>query len=469
MTISGLSFLQPAALWALAAVSIPIIIHLFNRSRGRLVKIGHIDLIRNARKLKVTELKLADWLLLLLRVSLFILAALILAGLALPGLSSSEKDTAYVSRAWLLSATANEISNLLVDYSDNKTKRIYLLQDDFPALDSKLVEELRTGQQQDLNSLTPIRNIWPLLSERLSVEQHRGKVDVFAVDNLAQFGASRAALPQNVGWQLGHYKPTHDSLTSALDIVLAFDSSRRADADILRAAFISLKAYRLPGLSWKLLDIESLSDDHMDTDWLILLSETAVAADFAGSKQFPGTVLTDAFGDSEIKPAQQLQLPFFPFSNFVAIRAGNRGYMPPRSPQTGLDLAADVQTNSLSTSAGAMTLLSTTAGLPILQMGRQGAAKKIHFNSRFNPEWSSLVSKPEFPEILLQLMGSESLQQVSFPDARVIPSQLQQSAVLERTATPLPRRSLQSLLAAIMVLLWLAERWLSERRRDASN
>ena len=113
--LSGLSFLTPSAWWALLTLVIPLLIHLFNRSRGRLVHIGHIDLIRQARKAHVTEVKLAQWLLLLLRLSIFTLAALILLGLAKPGLSSSDTVTIYLAPAWLKTAPGTDIEKVLAD------------------------------------------------------------------------------------------------------------------------------------------------------------------------------------------------------------------------------------------------------------------------------------------------------------------------------------------------------------------
>jgi hypothetical protein len=61
-------------------------------------------------------------------------------------------------------------------------------------------------------------------------------------------------------------------------------------------------------------------------------------------------------------------------------------------------------------------------------------------------------------------MLTEPQQQQFFADARVMAEDLQ-AVQISDTATPLPRRSQQQLLAALMIFLWLLERWLSERRR----
>ena len=112
-TPSGFSLMTPMALWSLLALGIPVLIHLFNRSRGKLVRIGHIDLIRKARRLQVTEIKLEQWLLLLLRLAIFMLAALILAGLARQGLDSSDSPAIYVTPTWLRTATSAQVNDLL--------------------------------------------------------------------------------------------------------------------------------------------------------------------------------------------------------------------------------------------------------------------------------------------------------------------------------------------------------------------
>jgi|GEM_PF-1736439 len=436
LSLSALSFLQPAALWALAVLAIPVLIHLFNRSRGRLVKIGHIELVRNARKLKVTELKLADWLLLLLRVSLFALAALILAGLALPGLSSSNKATVYVSPAWLAAAPPQAVAELLQQYSDKKRSRILLLRNDFPALDEQLVGGIRKDDLQPLK----ISNIWPLLAERLSLEQHQGNVEVYALDNLAQFGPSRPALPREVSWHLSHYATSNASNPMPVTAVVAYDSQHSADAQVLGAALDSLKAHRLSGLSWNLIETQDLAADYRDVDWLILLSDSLAPAPLADATAAPKVVLTDAYGAARRIAPAQLRLPFYPFSEFRVSRTGD---------------SADDQ----------RTLLSLPDNEPLLQQTQSGATREIHFNSRFIPAWSSIAQQPEFPELLLQLLISDEQRENAFAGAGVLPSQLEIMA--NASDTPLPRRSLQSLLAALMVLLWLPERWLSERKRRA--
>lgn len=427
--LSGLSVFTPAGLWALLALAIPVLIHLFNRSRGRLVRIGHIDLIRQARRLKVSEVKLAQWLLLLLRLGIFTLAALVVAGLARPGLKSSESATAYVSPAWLRAVQPALIDDLLGRY-----ERIFLLQAEFTPLDKDLLNEIR---QTPLRSST-IQNVWPLLSDRLSLEHHGGAVDAYAVDLLMQFGSRRPALPATVNWNLAHPGSAPESLQLPGSAVVAFDMERKQDAELFRAALGSLKAHRIPDLTWEMVDTREITPQQLNPDWLIYLSANALSTEQQALINTPTTVLIDVVGAPPKRDLQYVTLPFYPFSTFRMT-----------GPGQSLDNAQD--------------MVTTADGTAVLQEQHFGNTRLLHFNSRFNPQWSSITQQAEFPELLLHLMLSEKQQDMTFDDARIGLAQLQQGNAEQIADIPLPRRSLQSLLMFLLVLLWVTERWLSER------
>jgi len=429
--LSGLSVFTPMGLWALLALAIPILIHLFNRSRGRLVRIGHIDLIRQARRLKVTEVKLAQWLLLLLRLGIFTLAALVLAGLARPGLKSSESATAYVSPAWLRTVQPALINELL-----GRHERVFVLQADFPALDKDLLNEIR---QTPLKTST-IRNVWPLLADRLSLEHHGGAVDAYVVDLLMQFGSSRSGLPTAVNWNLAHPGSAPELQQLPGSAVIAFDMERKQDTELFRAALSSLKAHRIPDLTWEMVDTREITPQQLNPDWLIYLSVNALTAEQQALINTPTTVLMDAVSEPSKGGLQYVTLPFYPFSTFRMT-----------GPGQSLDNAQNIMT--------------AADGTAVLQEQYFGNTRILHFASRFNPQWSSVTQQVEFPELLLYLMLSKKQQNLAFNNARTKLDQLQQANTEQLADIPLPRHSLQSLLMFLLVLLWVTERWLSERKQ----
>jgi len=435
---SGFSFMTPMALWALLTLGIPVLIHLFNRSRGKLVRIGHIDLIRKARRLQVTEIKLAQWILLLLRVAIFLLAALILAGLARPGLEGSKSPTAYVTPTWLKTAQASQVEDLLTSENHQPGARYMVLQPDFRELTSAVADEIR----QTPANTPDISRTWPLLAERLSLEHHDGPVDVYATDLMLEYGASRPDLPRQVSWHLLSPKTGISVGNLPASVIIGIDTEHRQDAGVIVAALNSLKAQRIPGLSWEMVAAGQLSAQQLNADWLILLSEAGLNEAQLALISTTGTILTDGSGKPQQDNSRLVRTPFYPFSSFRV---------------TGLTAAPP----------SGQTLLSTADGRPVIQVSQYGPARLLQFNSRFNPAWSSIAQQAEFPELLLQLMLGRHADQLTFIDVRVNPDRLHTNGTQTAIDVPLPRRSLQSLLATLLALLWMTERWLSERKKRA--
>ncbi len=81
-----LSFLNPAALLALAAVTIPLFLHLFNLRQPRTVEFSSLDFVKELQRSAVQRVRIKQWLLLALR--MLAIACLVLA-FAQPTLTST--------------------------------------------------------------------------------------------------------------------------------------------------------------------------------------------------------------------------------------------------------------------------------------------------------------------------------------------------------------------------------------------
>lgn len=447
--LSGLSVFTPAAWWALLTLAIPVLIHLFSRSRGRLVHIGHIDLVRRAQKLRVTEIKLTQWLLLLLRLGIFALAAMILAGLATTGMYSSKAPTLYVTPAWLYTSSKEDIDTLLGDAEQAPGSRVYLLQPGFPQANR---EQLNTGRQQNLAWTGEFADVWALLSERLSLEQHRGKVTVYATDYMLQFGTRRPELPRDIEWRVRHSQQPPPADKKAIRVLIIHDADRASDAALISGVLSILKEHRLPQLIWETMNSDQLGETTVNTDWLIHLGADRLSTAQIEKLNFPMVILADASGadasgvNSE-STSQFVSLPFYPFTTFRLDRLNRIG-----SDGTGEH-----------TTENEKVLLKSPDGNPLLQESQHGRTRLLKFNSRFNPKWSSLTQQVEFPELLLQLLTGSGQDALRFTDARINAANLPAKQELHASDIPLPRRSLQGLLAILLVILWVSERWLSER------
>ena len=434
----GLSVVNPAAWWALLALCIPLIIHLFSKSRGRLVRIGHIDLIRQARKLQVTELKLTQWLLLFLRLSIFTLAYLILAGLATAGLNSSNANTIYLTPNWLSNASTADFTELLGDADQAAESRTFLLQSGFPAIDR---DQLETDRQQLPRDTAEFNNAWALLSERLSLEHHRGKVSVYITDYMLQFGSYKPNLPRHVDWHIAHPDKAPVLDRRPVRAMIVFAPDRADDASRLDTVLSLLKEHRMPELTWESIDINRLPETPGHTNWVILLGDSVFEPEIIEKLNSPTVIFADATGGASDNASQFIDLPFYPFTRF-------------RLDQFSLPALHDNE----------KILLTTAAGSPLLQESHYGKTRLLQFNSRFDPRWNSLTQQAEFPELFLQLMSGNEAERQRYANARLSDPNLQTHSNDATADIPLPHRSLTGLLAALLTFLWIIERWLSERK-----
>ena len=152
---------SPALLLGLLCLIIPILIHLFNKSRGRLVKFGSIELLRKLKTSQVRQVKIYRWLLLILRLCIFALATLLIAELWFN--STAIKDNArqvLVSKPWLKYAQQDEIERL---FSRHKNDDIYLLGQKQLAL----TPHLANTYNADLSSEKPFA-IWPDIHQHIN-------------------------------------------------------------------------------------------------------------------------------------------------------------------------------------------------------------------------------------------------------------------------------------------------------------
>jgi len=436
--LSGLSVVNPAAWWALLALCIPLIIHLFSKSRGRLVRIGHIDLIRQARKLQVTELKLTQWLLLFLRLAIITLACLILAGLATAGLNSSNANTIYLTANWLSNANTADLTELLNDADQAAESRIFLLQHGFPTIDR---EQIETDRQRQGSDMPGLNNPWALLSERLSLEHHRGKVSVYITDYMLQFGSYKPNLPRHVDWHIAHpdKAPVLDRRPVRATIVFAPD--RAEDASRLDTVLSILKEHRMPELTWESVELSRLPKAPGNIDWAILLGNSIFEPEIIEKLNSPAVIFADATASDSDSDTQFIDLPFYPFTRF-------------RLDQFSLPALHDRE----------KVMLTTATGSPLLQESHYGQTRLIQFYSRFDPRWNSLTQQAEFPELFLQLMSGSEEERLRYANARLSELSLQAHSNDATSDIPLPHRSLTGLLAALLALFWMIERWLSERK-----
>ena len=260
--------LAPAGLLGLLAIAIPVVVHLISRGRGRRVLIGNIELVRAARQSRVTALRLTEWLLLLLRIAIVVVATLLLARLALQGTGDAEPGASYVTPGWLRSATDTERAELL---SLEPAARV-------------LTTGYPFARDYDPGAADAEHDAWPLLAERLSTLRHAEAVDVYAEPRMAAFGSHRPKLPNAIEWRLA--AAATEPVAPASRGLVIHDSDRVEEARQLERALATLKRHRVPQLAWE----TCLSDDVTCTsgsrDWVAWLADAAPPGDMGEARLY---------------------------------------------------------------------------------------------------------------------------------------------------------------------------------------
>lgn len=441
----GLSIAYPLAMWALLILLIPLLIHLFNRSKGRLVNIGHIDLVKQAKKLRVTEVKLDHWLLLLVRLSIFALLVLLLAGLSAPRSSQNMAPAIYITESWLADADDDEIHALIEKADESAQVQLQLLQTGFPTIDRQWLNDLKVSSLPEAGNFT---DVWPLLLEKLDDEGHAGPVTVYATDNSSQFGEHMPILPERVTWQFRPSPAASDFAVTRYHAVIVYAQARIVATQEMSSLFELLKKHRLPGLSWETVPVEGLKETYPESDWLILLTEDESKLPALKNNQTPTTVFMDAAYTQTVSTQEYVELTFYPFSSFIL-----KQYV-----VTSMDSRTATDTGDWK------TVLKTQSGQPVLEEFNSAQLRILKFNSRFHNDWNSLLLQAEFPELFLQLMLGEQGLSSRYPNSRVNPDTLQNRPSGNDKSSRVSLESLAQTLLFLLVFLWVLERWLSERR-----
>jgi hypothetical protein len=172
-----IQFAQPIFLWALAALAIPIGIHLLSRKEGQVLKMGSLRHLRETSTQQFKGIKLNEILLLALRCLLITLFVGMLAGF-------HWKDKG--AKRWVLVEHGLENQQQVKTITDSLISDGYewrWLQSGFP-----LQEQVSIGEV----------NYWKLISELQN--ENLSKAIVFSRSNINSFNGLRPSLPVEVSW-----------------------------------------------------------------------------------------------------------------------------------------------------------------------------------------------------------------------------------------------------------------------------
>ena len=206
-----LQLLQPIWLYAIAAIAIPIIIHLWDVRGGKKLKVGSILLIEESAKLQGRSLRLTELLLLILRCLLIILLAISLCKPVF-----KRQLTVAGEKGWLMIQREDlpNIYKLHRPLIDSLTKAGFR----FHYFEKGFAEDELANAIQNADSLYREReaDYWILLKQLNEVVPGELPVHVFAHKSLKGFNGRRPSLSMSLIW---HGSTSKDTIRSAMAAV----------------------------------------------------------------------------------------------------------------------------------------------------------------------------------------------------------------------------------------------------------
>lgn len=283
-----IQFLNPAWLWALLGMLVPIAIHLLSRKEGKVIPMGSTRFLSETSTSKFRSIKLNEVALLLLRCLLIALLVFFLAGVTI---RSSQREK------WILIEPGLEQNNRAIAIRDSLSRAGYQLRSFSPFFPEKADSAQRLSY-------------WSLVTalERSNIEEAVILTNQYA----ANFKGKRVSLPAHVKWialpstggihsaKVGGLNVRSDDFVTELDHVsstvsesdaqqihIYFDESFSYDKDVLFAVLKSIE--QVAGASF---DIRVNPDDQHDVaDWHFNLGTPP--------KRIERTFSMDAEGDGD--------------------------------------------------------------------------------------------------------------------------------------------------------------------------
>lgn len=434
--MNDLTIFSSTGLFALAALAIPLLIHLFHRSRGKLILVGQVALYRQDRHKQSWRVRIHQWHLLVLRLLLLTLAALLLAGLAISTVGTVEGDVAYVTPDWLASADDDQRRHL-TQYDE-----VRVLMPGYPELPAGATDPGDGPRlEQGYPSLAAVQQVdsWSLLAERLTTLRHDGEVAVYGMADAAGFPPAIGELPRGVSWYLEPRDPKIDPPPiPALSVHIIHEPERLRDAQLLTMALDTIAAYRRVTLDIQQMSVNEV-DDWAEAEPTVTPSTARRVVIWLAQRPLPSSINTDMVlkdSRSGVGPSEWVRLPTSPQLMFLA----SPGVSAPQ---------ADLRVH-----------WRTMQGAPLLVERHQSTFSELTYLDRFDTRPDGLAGNAVFPDVLLRLLMGEERWDQGFDRAPVTPPAIVSSPGGQKRG---PWRSLTSWLAFVMALLFGLERWLSEK------
>ncbi|GGH13465.1 BatA domain-containing protein [Mucilaginibacter phyllosphaerae] len=483
-----MQFLTPIWFLALAALGIPVIIHLWNIRPGKTLKVGSISLITEASKSSSRSFKLLDVLLLILRCLLLILLAALLASPIWQRAVSMQK-----SKGWLLIPKENfkETYQKFKLTVDSLSKAGY----EFHYFDSGFAQQdlNRLIADTDLKDTVAVSNYWTLIKALNSKVTAATPVHIFTQNGINYFKGTKPAVDMKLYWQT----------YTAADSVSTWLAS--ASLTVSGAIKVTQGNSNPAGVTYK----HQILHNEGNPQIRINMQKGQLSVSLKDGKRITvdtGTMRLAIYTDKYALDAGYLKAALSAAVNFSGRKAIIKQYNNPSSIPGGQNwlfwLSEQV---IIGPAKNSKNIFKYEAGKAVdvntwIEPGHIALAKTInadskddaiwkdgfgktvleldnntyHFYSRFNPLWNDLVWSDAFPKMILKLIAEDQTDLSPKQDKRVLSNEEIQPQVRKQNkpataAKATQQTDLSRYFWLMLVVILIIERVLSHQTKQANN
>lgn len=452
-----MNLLYPIGLLALTALLVPIVIHLWRIKQGKTFKVGSISLMGESAASNARSFVISDWLLLLLRCLLLAILALLLAQPFLKGKPLAKQG------GWILV----EQQNLKATYQNHRKTIDSLLNKGFEfrqlGLGFKSLS-LKDTANATTDSLAPL-SYTSLLKQANHQLPNQYPVWIFAPKTALGFEEELPKLHLQVHWQTPPldtlpsyhksilnlnlkaqangstviYQREKDSSAPAMQVLI--HSSNALDGKYVKAAVNAIGEYLGQPIS-----IYSQSSKQ-SLDAIFWLADTDVPNDLRKNLKANGVLFKYAKGKTTNENS---------FINFGNASVGNA--------------SSAKLLKRIASQATGQTLWEDGFGEALLTLQQAQQVHEYTFYSRLNPQWTDLVWKDQFVEVLFPLLYGQTNQQFGFEE-QASPAQVKEQPIAtfenskDNPTLLSPNLNLDKYLWVVAFLVFVVERLLTYRKQ----
>ncbi|GAA5140402.1 BatA domain-containing protein [Thalassotalea piscium] len=393
-SLFSITSLQPLAYYGLAALAIPVIIHLLSKSRGRIVKWGTTRFLPQSKPVKMSTIKLTQRLLLLLRCLIVLCSVAILSQ---PFINDYSGDETFVlvSETWFKAATPEQREQISE----------YLTSSDFNVLSLQTLESFTTFTNvTEVEPAEPL-NIWQQLSKVSKKFKQAKEILVFTEANAINFTGEKPLLNQPIKWFITSQQSSQQySLNSlvqqAFKLIIYAEDEHKEALNYLLPALNAIQKFSVQQLSIEVIEHPQKLVSAQQPNWVFYLANRPITQELISWRAQGTHIFINNDNRLLVNNSEEITV-----NNGFALLAPIRFYQSSHLENT-FDSQHVEHQEDLWVSEDNKPLLTV---FKVDEATNTNAGKRYQFASMLSPKSTNLVIQPQFPLVIQRLLFGDQI------------------------------------------------------------